>query len=48
MSKGAWFRLLLVIGLLAGCAWIAVEREPRLGLDLRGGTQVTLQAESTA
>jgi SecD/SecF fusion protein len=47
MSKGAWFRLLLVIGLLAGCAWIAVEREPRLGLDLRGGTQVTLQAEST-
>ena len=47
MSRGAWFRLLLVIGLLAGCAWIAVEREPRLGLDLRGGTQITLQAEST-
>jgi SecD/SecF fusion protein len=47
MSRGAWFRLLLVIGLLAGCVWISVEREPRLGLDLRGGTQVTLQAEST-
>lgn len=47
MSRGAWFRLLLVVGLLAGCAWISVEREPRLGLDLRGGTQITLQAEST-
>lgn len=47
MSRGAWFRLLLVIGLLAGCAWISLEREPRLGLDLRGGTQITLQAEST-
>ncbi len=47
MSRGAWFRLLLVVGLLAGCVWISVEREPRLGLDLRGGTQITLQAEST-
>ena len=47
MSRGAWFRLLLVVGMLAGCAWIAIEREPRLGLDLRGGTQITLQAEST-
>ena len=47
MSRGSWFRLLLVVGLLAGCAWISVEREPRLGLDLRGGTQITLQAEST-
>ncbi len=47
MSRGAWFRLLLVVGLLAGCAWISLERDPRLGLDLRGGTQITLQAEST-
>ena len=47
MSRGAWFRLLLVVGLLVGCAWISLEREPRLGLDLRGGTQITLQAEST-
>ena len=47
MSRGAWFRLLLVIGLLAGCAWIAVEREPELGLDLRGGAQFIFEAEST-
>ena len=47
MSRGAWFRLLLVVGLLAGCVWISVEREPRLGLDLRGGTQITLEAQST-
>src|SRR3990170_7778175 len=47
MSRGSWFRLLLVVGLLAGSAWISSEREPRLGLDLRGGTQITLQAHST-
>ncbi len=47
MSRGAWFRLLLVIGLLGGCAWIAVEREPELGLDLRGGAQFIFEAEST-
>jgi SecD/SecF fusion protein len=47
MSRGAWFRLLLVVGLLGGCAWIAVEREPELGLDLRGGAQFIFEAEST-
>ena len=47
MSRGALIRLLLVIGLLAGCAAIAINVKPRLGLDLRGGTQITLQAEST-
>jgi len=47
MSRGAWFRLLFVIGLLAGCAWIAVEREPELGLDLRGGAQFIFEAQST-
>ncbi|HEX6148352.1 protein translocase subunit SecD [Nocardioides sp.] len=47
MSRGAWFRLLLVIGLLGGCAWIAVERKPELGLDLRGGAQFIFEAQST-
>jgi SecD/SecF fusion protein len=36
-----------VVGLLGGCAWIAVEREPELGLDLRGGAQFIFEAEST-
>ncbi len=47
MSRGAWFRLLLVIGLLAGCTWIVVDREPELGLDLRGGAQFIFEAEGT-
>ncbi|WP_067435633.1 protein translocase subunit SecDF [Nocardioides jensenii] len=47
MSRGAFIRLLLVIGLLAGCVALALNKEPRLGLDLRGGTQITLQAEDS-
>lgn len=47
MSRGAWFRLVLVIGLLAGCGWVSVSQEPRLGLDLRGGAQFIFQAHST-
>ena len=47
MSRGVWFRLLLVLGLLGGCAALALTKEPRLGLDLRGGTQITLETSST-
>ncbi|CAA9407340.1 protein translocase subunit SecD [uncultured Nocardioides sp.] len=47
MPRGALVRLLLVVGLLAGCAALALTREPRLGLDLRGGTQITLQASDS-
>ena len=48
MPRGALVRLLLVIGLLAGCAALALTQEPRLGLDLRGGTSITLQTEDSA
>lgn len=47
MSRSVLVRLLLVLGLLGLCAWLAVDKEPRLGLDLRGGTQITLQTKST-
>ncbi len=47
MSRGALVRLLLVLGLLGGCAALALTQEPRLGLDLRGGTQITLQASDS-
>jgi SecD/SecF fusion protein len=47
MSRGALIRLLIVLGLLAGSAALAMNREPRLGLDLRGGTQITLQASDS-
>ncbi len=44
MSRGVIVRLLLVIGLLAGCAALALNIKPRLGLDLRGGTQIIMEA----
>ncbi|GAA2130022.1 protein translocase subunit SecD [Nocardioides bigeumensis] len=47
MSRGVWLRLLLVLGLLGACAALALTQEPRLGLDLRGGTQITLETSST-
>ncbi|MDT0200901.1 protein translocase subunit SecD [Nocardioides sp. AE5] len=45
MSRGAFVRLLLVLGLLAGCLWLSFEKEPRLGIDLRGGSQLMYQAQ---
>lgn len=47
MSRGVLVRLLLVLGLLTLCGYLSVAKEPRLGLDLRGGTQLTLQTQST-
>lgn len=47
MSRGAVVRFLLVLGLLAGCAAIALGVKPNLGLDLRGGAQFVFQATGT-
>lgn len=47
MSRGAVVRFLLVLGLLAGCAAIALGVKPNLGLDLRGGAQFVFQASDT-
>ncbi|WP_203336243.1 protein translocase subunit SecD [Nocardioides limicola] len=47
MSRGVVTRLLLVIALLAGCAAIAMNVSPRLGLDLRGGTQIVLETSDS-
>ena len=45
MSRGVLVRFLLVLGLLAGCAYLSLNKEPNLGLDLRGGAQFVFQAE---
>jgi SecD/SecF fusion protein len=47
MSRGVWVRFILVLGLLAGCAALAVNIKPNLGLDLRGGAQFVFEAEGT-
>lgn len=47
MSRGVWIRFILVLGLLAGCAALALNVKPNLGLDLKGGAQFVFQAEGT-
>lgn len=47
MSRGVWVRFILVLGLLVGCAALAVNVKPNLGLDLKGGAQFVFQAEGT-
>jgi SecD/SecF fusion protein len=40
-------RALAALGVVAASAAVAVSVEPRLGLDLRGGTQIVLEAQDT-
>lgn len=47
MSRSALIRLLLVLGLLGGCVALAMNVEPRLGIDLRGGSQLMYDTEGT-
>ena len=47
MSRGVLIRFFLVLGLLAGCAALALNIKPNLGLDLRGGAQFVFQAKGT-
>src|SRR4051794_39565497 len=47
LSRARAARAVLALLVLAGSAFLAVTREPRLGLDLRGGTQIVLQTRST-
>ncbi len=44
-SRGNIFIIVLVLALLAGTAALFVTREPVLGLDLRGGSEIVLQAQ---
>ncbi|MFM6847791.1 MAG: protein translocase subunit SecD, partial [Terrabacter sp.] len=47
MSRGVWIRFILVLGLLAGCAALAINVKPNLGLDLKGGAQFVFEAQGT-
>ena len=44
-SRGNIFIIVLVLALLAGTAALFLTREPVLGLDLRGGSEIVLQAQ---
>ena len=47
MSKAFRWRALLVLAVLAGAIALVLARPVRLGLDLQGGTQITLEAQDT-
>jgi SecD/SecF fusion protein len=47
MKRGFGWRVFLSLVVLAGSAWLVLTEPIRLGLDLRGGTQIVLEAQDT-
>ena len=47
MSRSALVRALLALGVLATAGYLVTNRSAKLGLDLRGGTQIVLQARDS-
>ncbi len=47
MPNALRWRALVVVVVIAGAATLALSRPARLGLDLRGGTQIVLEAQDT-
>jgi preprotein translocase subunit SecD len=48
MWQNPKLRLLLVVAVVFAALFVAFKQAPRLGLDLKGGTRLTLQAQPTA
>jgi SecD/SecF fusion protein len=48
LSRHLRWRLLGVVAVLGVAGWLVADRPARLGLDLRGGTQIVLEARDTA
>jgi SecD/SecF fusion protein len=47
LSRHLGWRLVAVLLVLGAAGWLAVTRPARLGLDLRGGTQIVLEAKDS-
>ena len=47
MNRSSIIRALLALLVLAASAYVTLTAKPKLGLDLRGGTQIVLQAEDS-
>lgn len=47
MSRSLRWRAFLVVAVIGGAIFMVFSKPARLGLDLRGGTQIVLEAEST-
>lgn len=46
MKKGFQIRLLLVIAIIIGAGWLSFNKPTKLGLDLKGGVYVVLEAQA--
>ncbi|HEX5566815.1 MAG TPA: protein translocase subunit SecD [Streptomyces sp.] len=47
MKRATWVRAVLALAVLALSAYLTVTTSPRLGLDLRGGTQIVLETQDS-
>ncbi|MEU1147603.1 protein translocase subunit SecD [Streptomyces sp. NPDC005863] len=47
MSRAPWWRAIVALAVVALSLYIALTQSARLGLDLRGGTQIVLETRST-
>src|SRR3954453_11576825 len=47
MSRASQVRALVALAVLALSAFFAITHDPRLGLDLRGGTQIVLETQDS-
>ncbi|MCY7341611.1 MAG: protein translocase subunit SecD, partial [Pseudonocardia sp.] len=47
MSRAPLVRALVALAILAGSAYFAISTPARLGLDLRGGTQIVLETQDS-
>ena len=47
MSRAPLVRALIALGIVAGSTYITVTTPARLGLDLRGGTQIVLETQDS-
>ena len=48
MSRVLSWRALMVVAVIAASVWVSTTQPVRLGLDLRGGTQIVLEGRDTA
>lgn len=47
MTRAGKVRAMVALAVMALAAILAVTQQPRLGIDLRGGTQIVLQARDS-
>ncbi|MCC5036672.1 protein translocase subunit SecD [Streptomyces sp. WAC 00631] len=47
-SRAHWVRVFIALAVVAASVWLSFTKPPRLGLDLRGGTQIVLETRDSS